>query len=314
MSREMLAFARGERVLLERRVLVGEFAREVAELITPELDERGIHLQMDVRYRGHWSMDPVKITRAIVNLARNAAEAMAPGGLFELSIACEGDPAQPEALVLGFSDSGHGVPESVRDTLFESFVTAGKSGGTGLGLAVVQKLMHIMGGLVGVESTPGVGSHFWIELERCYSQINELKSSDLIEFDSGTGTKMSGTVLYIEDNVSNIELIDQVLSGSRPGINLITNMYGGQALSLAKQLKPQLILLDLNLPDIHGSEVLEQLLADDETKDIPVVVISADAMQRQLNHLMEAGAREYLTKPIDIKNFLKVIDTFLPPS
>ncbi|MCX6306413.1 MAG: response regulator [Bacteroidetes bacterium] len=121
----------------------------------------------------------------------------------------------------------------------------------------------------------------------------------------------TGTILYIEDNVSNIELIEQILADQRSGIQLITTINGNQAVCLAKEYSPDLILLDLNLPDIHGSKVLQLLLAEIQTRDIPVVVISADAMSHQVQLLLKAGARNYLTKPIDIVSFLKVVDEWI---
>ena len=123
--------------------------------------------------------------------------------------------------------------------------------------------------------------------------------------------KMSGKVLYIEDNLSNIELVDQILSSQRPDIRLLFDTHGNNALPLAIEHRPNLILLDLNLPDIHGNEVFAMLQENELTKDIPVVVISADAMPHQLEKLLLAGVKDYLTKPLDIKVFLKIVDEFL---
>ena len=119
-------------------------------------------------------------------------------------------------------------------------------------------------------------------------------------------------ILYIEDNVSNIELVEQILLAQRANIRLVTTMIGSQAVSLAIENKPDLILLDLNLPDIHGSKVLEHLLANEKTSNIPVVVISADAMPQQLQRMTQAGAKDYLAKPLNVEEFIKVIDKYLP--
>ena len=118
----------------------------------------------------------------------------------------------------------------------------------------------------------------------------------------------SGTILYIEDNVSNIELIDQILSVERPKIHLISNKNGRLAVPLAIENKPDLILLDLDLPDIHGTEVLMLLQDEENTRKIPVVILSADAMPKQIEKLINSGAKSYLTKPIDIVLFLQTID------
>jgi DNA-binding response OmpR family regulator len=117
-------------------------------------------------------------------------------------------------------------------------------------------------------------------------------------------------VLYIEDNLSNLRLIDRVLA-ARPGIKLISALRGATGIQLARQNRPDLILLDLNLPDMNGADVLRRLQETPETASSPVVVISADATAAQIERLLTAGARSYLTKPIDVKEFLVTVDTVL---
>jgi CheY-like chemotaxis protein len=124
-------------------------------------------------------------------------------------------------------------------------------------------------------------------------------------------TNILGTILYIEDNISNIELVEQILTVQRPYVKLISNKTGSQALSLALDYTPDLILLDLDLPDIHGSKVLKNLQENVKTRSIPVVIISADAMYHQVEKLIEGGARKYLTKPLHVLDYLKVIDEFV---
>jgi CheY-like chemotaxis protein len=116
-----------------------------------------------------------------------------------------------------------------------------------------------------------------------------------------------GKILYIEDNLSNLTLVEQMLA-EQPHIELLTAMQGGLGLDLARKHLPDLILLDLHLPDLRGHEVLARLRQDAVTRAIPVVVISADATARQIQRLMAAGAQNYLTKPLDIREFYRVID------
>jgi CheY-like chemotaxis protein len=122
---------------------------------------------------------------------------------------------------------------------------------------------------------------------------------------------ISGTILYIEDNTSNIELVEQIVATQRTNIRLISSKYGEQAVSLAIKYNPDLILLDLDLPDIHGSQVLEFLKGNAATCSIPVVIISADAMHHQVEKLIEAGARKYLTKPMHVIDYMKVMDEYI---
>ena len=114
-------------------------------------------------------------------------------------------------------------------------------------------------------------------------------------------------LLYVEDNLSNLRLIEQLVE-RRPGIELLTAMQGGLGIELARFHHPGLILLDLHLPDMHGADVLDTLRSDPSTRAIPVVVLSADATSGQLERMLESGARDYLTKPLDLQRILDLLD------
>ena len=119
------------------------------------------------------------------------------------------------------------------------------------------------------------------------------------------------TILYIEDNASNTELVEQILVNHRPFIQLVSSTKGAQAVPLATEYAPDLILLDLDLPDMQGLEVIRLLHAEEKTMSIPVVVISADAIAHHIEKLMNAGAKDYLTKPLDIRAFLQLVDDWV---
>ncbi|KUG25284.1 sensory box histidine kinase/response regulator [hydrocarbon metagenome] len=155
------------------------------------------------------------------------------------------------------------------------------------------------------------GSTFWIELPQTESQKNRYERIIDITEPEAELTQKSGTILYIEDNLSNIHLVNQILETHRPFLNLLTNIYGKNAVQLSIDYKPELILLDLDLPDIHGSEVINLLRAEPRTANIPVIIISADATTTQIKKLMETGAKDYLIKPIDVVQFLKIVDECL---
>jgi CheY-like chemotaxis protein len=118
------------------------------------------------------------------------------------------------------------------------------------------------------------------------------------------------TVLYIEDNLSNLRLVERLFE-SRPDVELITAGQGRLGIDLARQHVPALILLDLHLPDINGNEVLEQLRSDPTTAHVPVIMLSADATARQSKRLLDAGADAYLTKPLDVRTLLTLLDETL---
>ncbi len=163
-----------------------------------------------------------------------------------------------------------------------------------------------MGGTIG-EGGPAMGACFWIEFPIVKGVKEQLESTRTA---STSLIKLNGdekTLLYIEDNLSNLSLIEHLLEECAP-IKLISAMQGQLGIELAARHKPDLILLDVHLPDINGAEVLARLKAKARTRDIPVVVLSADATKSQINRLMSLGAEDYLTKPLDVDGFLKVIE------
>ncbi len=260
--------------------------------------------------------DRQRLKQILLNLLSNAVKYNKVGG----SITVETKIIPPDLigsamLKISISDTGPGIPAADIPKLFMPFERIGAektlTEGTGLGLAVVHKLMEAMGGKNGVESVLGEGSTFWIELPVVDSQLSEARKSEVKAiFESKLALK-KGTVLYIEDNISNLELVQQILSNECPGVQLLTETSGRMAFTRAKEDSPDLILLDLNLPDMHGSEALRLLKEDETTGSIPVVIISADAMPAQQKRLIQLGARKYLTKPLDVNALLKVIDEYI---
>ena len=208
-------------------------------------------------------------------------------------------------------DTGAGIPEDQVGRLFAPFerLSADGSGveGTGLGLAIARGLAEAMGGEVGVESEVGEGSAFWVELPAATAEPALPEAGELERSGSDGAPQATATVLYIEDNQPNIDLVQHVLQ-FRPGVTLLTAPNGAAGIRIARRYRPNLILLDLNLPDLQGDEVLARLHADAATASIPVLMISADATQGQIDRLLAAGARAYLTKPLDVKRLLALVD------
>jgi CheY-like chemotaxis protein len=182
--------------------------------------------------------------------------------------------------------------------------------GTGLGLAVAKRLVEAMEGAIGVESVPDKGTTFWVEFLLTDSPLRLANLPAETVENRQFGSSEERCVLYIEDNLSNLALIERVME-RRPAIKLLTARNGVEGLRMTREHLPDLILLDLNLPDIHGLEVLNRLRSDPLSVEVPVIVISADATSRQRKRLVEAGAAEYLTKPLNINKFLNVLDESL---
>lgn len=178
--------------------------------------------------------------------------------------------------------------------------------GVGLGLALSKGLVELMRGSLTAASVEGEGSCFYLELDQ--ASIPSVTAGDETDlYDVFVDPISEYTILYVEDNVDNVRLVRQILK-HRPSLRLLTAMQGSIGLDLAQQHHPKVILLDLHLPDIPGEEVLRRLKTMPETTSIPVIVLSADATQRQQQQLRRAGAWDYLTKPIHVRQFLSILE------
>ena len=285
---------------------------ETLDLIRPLAADRRIELSVPDDLEGEWHVlaDRQRLKQVLLNLLSNAVKYTPLGGTVAVSAAFSAH----ERIRLVVSDTGAGIPSEKLARLFTPFDRLGAEHsdvqGTGLGLALSRRLMEAMGGLIGVESDPGHGSTFWIELPSVASPLQRaaLAHGDgHIETNKVNSAEDQRTILYVEDNLSNLTLIEQIVA-EQPGLKLITAMRGKIGLDLAVRHSPDLILLDLHLPDIPGWEVLAGSRANTRTRDIPIVVISADATRGQIERLLAAGANHYLTKPLDLERFLSVLD------
>jgi hypothetical protein len=220
-------------------------------------------------------------------------------------------------LRLTVRDTGEGISGDDMERLFMPFERLGAARtqveGTGIGLTLCKRLVEAMNGQVGVQSEVGQGSIFWVELPIVNSpgrQSVEGKDQPLGALEVSEVENL-GTILYIEDNPSNISLVEQALAEQSYQVKLLTAMQGSVGLELAVQHRPNLILLDVHLPDMLGDLVLSHLKTNPTTSSIPVVVLSADATVSQMERLLEAGGASYLTKPLDLKRFFQVLEQYI---
>ncbi len=302
-------------------VLVNSSVLEVLDLVRPLTVEGNVQLINEIPPHSDWCMlgDRQRLTQTLLNLVSNAIKYNRDGG----SVTIVGEEVSREAisgqggeqrrvLRLSIRDTGNGLSKGDIARLFVPFERLGAAKtrieGTGIGLALSKRLVEVMDGQIGVWSTPGQGSTFWIELplvpNPLHSAIEMPEPSALQTMIAPEGEPK--TVLYIEDNLANVRLIEMLLE-ARPNVRLLTAMQGSTGLDLAFEHSPDLILLDLHLPDINGDEVLRRLQANTVTRSTPVVMISADATLGQIERLLAAGAKTYLTKPLNVKEFLSVL-------
>ena len=182
--------------------------------------------------------------------------------------------------------------------------------GTGIGLVASKQLIEFMGGAIGVRSTLGVGSVFWIELAVAHAVEPPLDEIDLTSATAAEGGAHQRTVLCIEDNPANLLLVGKLLA-RRPDIRLLTAMDGTQGIAIANVALPDVILMDIKLPGISGITALGVLASNPLTARIPVVAISANAMPRDIEKGLDAGFFRYLTKPINVSQFMETLDLAL---
>jgi len=285
---------------------------EVLQLIRPMLAEHDVSVTVaGIPARLSVIADQQRFTQVLLNIVTNAVKYNRRGGWVRITSTANGTRTR-----VSVQDSGIGLRRDELSRLFSPFdrLSAAASGveGTGLGLALCKSLLDAMGGRIGAESQEGIGSSFWVELPTALGAEADDAPGAGADERVDAQPEPRGTLLYVEDNLYNVQVLEGVVA-QRPGIRLIPAMQGTLALELARQHRPALILLDVHLPDIDGAEFVHRLMADPTTDRIPVVVLSADATVRQMERLLAAGAREYLTKPIRVGVLLEVLDRYLAP-
>jgi len=302
-------------------IAVDDIVQEACALIRPLAMEHQIRLranpQIDKNF--HIMADRRQLKQVLINLLSNAIKYNQAGG--EVAVSWELTPE--EKMRISVQDTGLGIAEEDLSKLFTPFerLDAANSDveGTGLGLALSQRLLMAMNSRLLAESTLGKGSTFFFDLPLANAPedvMMHLSESSAPGNGAENPPEKQYTLLLIEDNSSNLRLIEMILT-NRPGISLHSAIQGSVGLDLARQHEPDLILLDLHLPDMSGQEILAQLKRSAITKNIPVVVISADATPSRIQRLLDQGVVAYLTKPLNVVDFLKVLDETLrltPPN
>lgn len=304
----------GKLQLVLESVDIADLAMECRSLIAPMAAQRGItvydqsfELELPRVYA-----DSTRLKQVLLNLLSNAVKYNREEG----SIAITYQEMPDNRLRLAVSDTGEGIPEGQLSSLFESFNRLGADDtgveGTGIGLVITKRLVELMGGSIGVESRPGEGSTFWIEL--IANPVGEFaptgKREAACPLPGHGAAPLRHTVLYVEDNPANLKLVDQIV-GQMGGIRLLTAPDAITALGLALDQRPDAILADINLPGLDGYELLVRLREREETRSIPALALSANAMPDDVERGLAAGFRHYLTKPVDVRRFREALEEVL---
>ncbi|PHN27220.1 ATP-binding protein [Pseudomonas sp. ICMP 460] len=289
--------------------------QEALALVSPMAADAGIQLQPLPTLAAHIGIvaDRQRLTQVLLNLLSNAIKYNRPQGQVSIEVTLDG-----QRIQVAVCDTGKGIAADKLGQLFKPFERLGADPnveGSGLGLALSKSLLEKMHGHLSVHSQHGVGSRFTLELPFVHVQAPHGLAAAVVEMPSTTpavtAPAIYGKVLYIEDNLSSLALIETLLQ-RRPGIKLLSSMQGQLGLDLAAQHAPQLILLDVSLPDIDGLTVLQRLRRLTMTHTTPVLMITADASDVTREALHNAGATAVLNKPINVPAFLAHLDQYFP--
>ena len=319
----------GNMSLTPEPLAVDELVREALDLIRPLADARAIELVLEpvtgVTGR-HVLADRQRLRQVLLNLLSNAVKYNRQGGRVTLA----GGPAPDQRrLRLSVRDTGRGITPENLPLLFTPFERLGAEKteveGSGIGLALAKRLVESQGGELGVESEPEVGTTFWLDLPVAAAPLPDVEPARLGAFLGGAlfpsedeeeeeaasaEPPLPRTVLHIEDNEANRRLVEMLML-QRPALRLLTAVRGMDGLAMARAYHPDLILLDMHLPDTTGELVLRELRGDALTRNTPVVMVSADAAAMRRNEEQLTGANNYLTKPFNVSQFLKLLDQHL---
>jgi signal transduction histidine kinase/ActR/RegA family two-component response regulator len=291
-------------------IMLADALRESRAMIEPQATKRGIQVTFPVLATPYLvTADHTRIKQVLLNLLSNAIKYNREGGT--VSVDCK--VSSPGRVRISITDTGKGLTAANLKNLFQPFNRLGQEAhvgeGTGIGLVVSKRLIELMGGVIGVESTVGVGSVFWIELHMTTAhqrRVIEASSALIVPVPHPDGVPQR-TLLYVEDNPDNLMLVEDLIA-RRPDIRLMSASDGITGVALARASLPDVILMDINLPGMSGVEALRILSLDPTTAAIPVIALSANAGPRDIARGLEAGFFRYLTKPIKVTEFLSTLD------
>jgi PAS domain S-box-containing protein len=292
---------------------LSEVLSDCQAMIEPQAQKRGIHVefpQIDIAW--FVKADRTRLKQVVVNLLSNAIKYNRTGGA--VNVTCDREPS--DRIRISFRDTGEGLSAEKLAQLFQPFnrlgQEAGSEEGTGIGLVVSKRLVELMDGEIDAQSTVGVGSVFSIALRPAaapHLAAEAVESAAVAQIKVHPNLQVR-TVLYVEDNPANLMLVENLIT-RRPDIRLLSARDGTRGIEIARAARPDVVLMDINLPGISGIEALRILSEDPATALIPVIALSANAMPRDIVKGLEAGFFRYLTKPIKINELMDTLEAAL---
>ena len=303
----------GKLTLSNEPVSLAEVMIECRAMIEPQARTRGIGMTFPrFGIPRYVIADRTRVKQVLINLLFNAIKYNRPQG----TVAVECAPGVPDSIRICVRDTGVGLAPEQLAQLFQPFNRLGKEAsaeeGTGIGLVVTKRLVELMGGTIGADSTVGAGSVFWVEFPLAAAPHFAVPESDpaaAAKPQAPDGTPMR-TLLYVEDNPANLELVEQLVA-RRSDLRLLSAADGTLGIEYARACLPEVILMDINLPGVSGIEAMKILHADPATAHIPIIALSANAVPRDIERGLDAGFFNYITKPIMVGQFMEALDVAL---
>ena len=306
----------GKVTMSQEAIALTDMLQDCEAMITPQALKHEIALTFPCFDRPCYvHADRTRLKQVMINLLSNAIKYNRAGGT--VTVQC--DMSGEHRVRISIHDTGAGLtPEQVAQ-LFQPFNRLGQDAraeqGTGIGLVVTKQLLELMGGVIGVESHVGGGSVFWIELAASSAPVLMASNSGARSVEQRVHlaphvSSSPRTLLYVEDNPANLALVEQLIA-RRNDLTLLTAIDRHLGIQLARVHQPDVILMDINLPGISGFGALKVLHEDPATAHIPIMALSANAMERDILRGLEAGFFRYLTKPIKVDEFMDALDTAL---
>jgi CheY-like chemotaxis protein len=306
----------GKVTLSQESMSLTEAIQDCQAMIEPQAQKRGVQLTfpvLDDLFYVH--ADRTRVKQVMVNLLSNAIKYNRVGGTDVVKCAMH----RSDPVRVSVTDTGAGLTPEQLAQLFQPFNRLGQESsieeGTGIGLVVTKQLVELMGGVIGVESSVGSGSVFWVELpaanapELVFDDMHEV-AADKPGDAAADPLQSRRTLLYVEDNPANLVLVEQLIA-RRGDLTLLTAINGHLGIQMARAHQPDVILMDINLPGISGYGVLKVLNEDSATAHIPIMALSANAVPRDIQKGIDAGFFRYLTKPIEVVEFMDALDVAL---
>ena len=309
---DLAAIESGKLSLSQEPVSLTDVMRECQAMMEPQAHQHDIKLTF-LPFDNTWFVkaDRTRVKQVLINLLSNAVKYNREHGTVEVKCSL----STPERIRISIKDSGMGIAPEKMAQLFQPFNRLGQENGieegTGIGLMVTKRLVELMEGIIGMESSVGTGSEFWIELiQNVTPQPAAGKTLSLQRVSQAPGNVVLKTLLYVEDNPANLMLVEQIIA-EHSHFRMLSAADGNLGIALARAHRPDVILMDINLPGINGYQALKILREDPLTAHIPVIAISANAMPCDIGKGLAAGFFRYLTKPIKINEFMNALEDAL---